>query len=98
MGSYIYKVTNKIVTDENGLKSNLAVYAYKPSYDFFDGEKLNRRWAWQAKCHLADKYVASSKNYTGRVVMTDGGPSLALTRGTFTDDWFYEAVSKMKAA
>lgn len=97
MGSYIYKVTAKIKVLEDGSKANVAVYAYKPTYSLLGGDKLNRRWAWQSKCHLAEKYVETSRNYTGRVVLGEGGAvAINCNRGTFTDDWFCAQAEKTR--
>lgn len=96
MGEYIYKVTAKKKTLADGTQANIAIFAYKPSYSFFDGEKLNRRWAAQAKCHLAERYVKTSKNYTGFVVLgEDGEHAIPCNRGAFSDGWFDLQVSKM---
>lgn len=88
MGEYIYKVTAKTKTLADGTKANVAVFAYKPTFGR-DGDTLNRRWAWESKCHLADRFVNTSKNYTGRVVLGETGDiAVPCNRGTFTDGWF----------
>ena len=96
MGTYIYKVTNQIVISEDGKKANLAVFAYKPVWSSWDFD-MNWRLAAKAKCYIAEKYVKTSKNYTGRVVMEEGGPAIECNRGVFNDDWFYDQVSKQNS-
>jgi len=95
MGVYIYKVTRKVGLDSKGRPANLAVYAYKPFYwAYYDrftgktGEDLNRTMEWKSKCYIAEKYVRDSKNFTGRVMLEDGGDSVKCRTGTFTDAWF----------
>jgi hypothetical protein len=95
MGEYIYKVTAKIKTLADGTKANIAVFAYKPSSSFRDGDTLNRRWAWKSNCHIADRFVETSKNYTGMVVLGEAGDiAIPCNRGTFTDGWFDRQSSK----
>ena len=95
MGVYVYKVTAKKKTLADGTEANIAVFAYKPSHNFFEAEKLNRRWAWLAKCHIANRYVETSKNYTGYVVLDeDGEDAIPCECGTFTDAWFVHQLQK----
>lgn len=105
MGAYVYKVINKIVRDSEGRPANLTKFAYKPWPYYYrcrfsdrTGEDMNRTLAWKAKCHLAERYVDKSANYTGRVVMEEGGPSIECRRGTFSDDWFFDRVEEKETA
>ena len=96
MGEYIYKVTAKTKTLADGTKANIAVFAYKPSFSFRDADTLNRRWAWESKCHIAERFVKTSKNYTGRVVLGDTGEiAIPCKLGVFTDGWFDMQSSKV---
>ncbi len=95
MGEYIYKVTAKTKTLANGTTANIAVFAYKPTFGR-DADTFNRRWAWESKCHIAERFVKTSKNYTGRVVLGETGDiSIPCNRGTFTDGWFDNQSSKV---
>ncbi len=96
MGEYIYKVTAKTKTLADGTKVNIAVFAYKPTFGR-DADTLNRRWASDSKCHLAERFVENSKNYTGRVVLGETGEiAIHCKYGTFSDGWFYNAVRKQE--
>lgn len=96
MGEYIYKVTAKTKTLADGTKANIAVFAYKPTFGR-DADTFNRRWASDAKCHLADRFVETSKNYTGRVVLGETGDiAIPCSRGTFTDGWFDNVSRKQE--
>lgn len=94
MGTYVYKVTAERVTLSDGGKANVAVFAYKPWYSGFDADEVNRKMEWESRCHIAERYVRHSKNYTGRVVL-DGNIERVATvnRGSFTDSWF-DSVAK----
>lgn len=100
MGEYIYKVTAKKKILSDGKEANIAVFAYKPTWGFsFDGKSaddLNRSMAWKAKCHISEKYVRESKNYSGRVVLGETGEiAIPVNRGTFSDYWFDNQVEKL---
>lgn len=99
MGVYIYKVTAKTKMMADGKLANIAEFAYKPDYSWYEAEKLNRRnrrWAWKSGCHIADRYVETSKNYTGYVVLgKDGEDAIPCDRGTFTDSWFDSQRAKL---
>lgn len=92
MGQYIYKVTAKTKTLVDGSKANIAVFAYKPSFDC----EINSYLEWKTKCYLADKFTKTSKNYTGKVVLgEDGDIAVSTNRGIFSDSWFDLQVFKM---
>ena len=94
MGVYIYKVTAKKKVLADGTEANIAVYAYKPSYGW-SGDAFNRRAAKASSCHIAERYVRDSKNFTGRVVLGESGDvAVPVKVGTFTDDWFYTQVKR----
>ena len=96
MGVYIYKVTAKTKMMADGKLANIAEFAYKPNYSWYEAEKLNRRWAWKSGCHIADRYVKESKFYTGRVVLDeDDEIAIPCDRGTFTDSWFDSQRAKL---
>ena len=96
MGEYIYKVTAKTKTLADGTKANIAVFAYKPTYSSRDADTLNRKWAWESKCHIAERFVKTSKNYTGRVVLGETGEiAIPCKLGVFTDGWFDMQSSKV---
>lgn len=97
MTAFIYKVTAKIVKDCAGRDVNLAVYAYKPFHGMFDddADAKTARVRKATACHVAERYVRTSKNYTGRVVLQEGGISVPCDEGTFDDDcWFAGQVAK----
>lgn len=92
MGEYIYKVTAKTKTLKDGTKANIAVFAYKPSWEI----KRNKQMAKNSGCPQAEYYVANSKNYTGLVVLgEDGDFAIPVKHGTFSDGWFGLQISKM---
>lgn len=96
MGEYIYKVTARTKMMPDGELANIAVFAYKPNYSWYEAEKLNRRWAWKSGCHIAERYVRDSKLYTGRVVLCeDSEIAIPCNRGTFTDSWFDAQANKI---
>lgn len=87
MGIYVYRVTAKTKTMADGTKANVAVYAYKLGRYLSEAEQntLHR----VAGGYVADRYVRTSKNYTGRVCLTeDGNVAVDCRLGTFTDGWF----------
>ena len=88
MGTYVYKVTGKIVTDSEGRKANLLKYAYKLGYLNFDEQKA----MFNTGCYRAIKYVENSKNFTGRIAMDAGGYSTRWNYGTITDDGYADRV------
>jgi hypothetical protein len=63
MGEYVYKVTAKRVALTDGTFANLAVFAYKESFD----TKFNAQMRYESKCAAADRFV-KGKNFTGKVV------------------------------
>lgn len=88
MGSYIYKVTRKIIELADGRKANVAKYAYKP-YLRWSAEQENHKLHFQTGCYKAEKYVETDPEFTGLVVMeTDHTMPMEINRGTFFDDWF----------
>jgi hypothetical protein len=92
MGQYIYKVTAKTKMLDDGTKANIAIFAYKPCFDV----QVNRFMEWKTKCHISDKFVKTSKNYTGKVVLgEDGNIAIPVNSGTFSDDWFDLQIEKM---
>ena len=97
MGTYVYKVTGKVVTDNQGRKANLLKFAYKLSLVW---PYEHKREMFETGCYRAIKYVETSKNWTGRVAMSDGDGSVPHNYGTITDDRFYnrywELVEKPK--
>jgi hypothetical protein len=96
MGEYIYKVTAKTKTLADGTKANIAVFAYKPTFGW-GADALNSKWASESKCHLAERFVETSKNYTGRVVLGETGDvAIPCNRGTFTDGWFDNTSRKQE--
>lgn len=97
MGQYLYKVTAKKKTLSDGTEANIAVFAYKPHPMFGeDGKKLNRRLAWKSGCHIAERYVQTSNNFTGRVVLGETGEiAVPMNRGTFLDGWFGVQIEKI---
>lgn len=100
MGEYVYKVTAKTKILSDGRKANIAVFAYKPTRSFYSyngesAEKINRRSAKFSGCPQAERFVETSKNYTGFVVLgEDGEHAVPVSFGTFTDSWFCEQVRK----
>jgi len=100
MGAYVYKVTAKTKILKDGTKANIAEFAYKPFYGWDEEtDARNRRMRKQTACHIADRFVRTSKNFTGRVVLeADGEDALEVNRGTFTDDWFDNQLWKLKNA
>jgi hypothetical protein len=90
MGSYVYKVTARRKTLEDGTEANIAVFAYKPVYGFGeDVDRINRRMEKASGCPQARRFVRNSKNFTGRAVLDeDGTVAIPVQTGTFTDDWF----------
>lgn len=93
MGVYMYKVTAKRKTLPDGTEANIAVFAYKPSWD----EARNRRAAKASSCHVAERYVRDSANYTGRVVLGETGDfPVPCNCGTFTDAWYDTQVGKIR--
>jgi len=101
MGEYIYKVTAKKKTLSDGTMANIAEFAYKPtfSWDMRSGKsagEINRGWAWKSGCHIAERYVTTSKNYTGRVVLGEEGTvAVPVNRGSFSDGWFDMQIEKI---
>jgi hypothetical protein len=88
MGTYVYKVTGKVVTDNQGRKANLLKYAYKlGGFSFDEREAMS-----ETGCYRADKYVETSKNFTGRIAMEAGGSSTHWNRGSITDYGFDDRV------
>lgn len=99
MGTYVYKVTAKKKTLADGSEANIAVFAYKPTSMWNEeGEKCNRRWAKMSGCPQAERFVRQrSKNFTGRAVLgEDGEVAVPVNQGTFSDDWFFRMVEKLK--
>lgn len=98
MGQYIYKVTAKTKILADGTKANIAVFAYKPYRGLWgDEDKANRRMAKNSGCPQAERYVSTSKNYTGKVVLgEDGDFAVPMNCGSFTDYWFDLQVYKMR--
>lgn len=95
MGEYVYKVTGKVVRDKNGEKANQLVYAFKPYTGWSEyAEKANNRMYRQSGCYAADRYVKHGKKWTGRAVLDEGGPSIAMGRGTITDYAFDSRVMR----
>ncbi len=88
MGTYVYKVTGKVVTDNQGRKANLLKFVYKLGAFSFD----ERKAMFETGCFRADKYVETSKNFTGRIAMEAGGSSTNWGRGTITDYGFDDRV------
>lgn len=95
MGSYIYKVTGKIVRDDHGRQANLLKYAYKP---YYSNDEANDRMERDTGCKRADSYVEKGKTFTGRVAMEPGAESISYGRGTIYDDYFYSYVDRAKEA
>tara|TARA_S200002703_G_scaffold109659_1_gene95359 strand:- start:285 stop:629 length:345 start_codon:yes stop_codon:yes gene_type:complete len=99
MGEYVYKVTGKKITLSNGIRANIAVYAYKPyGGSIFDsyGETINNQLHWESGCYNAERYVRTSKGFTGNVILghreKDGRITgsinsipIKYNRGTLTD-------------
>lgn len=99
MGLYVYKVTARRKRLLDGTEANIAVFAYKPVNTFGEeGERMNRRLAWLSGCPQAERFVRTSKNFTGRVVLgQDGWLAVPVKHGTFTDTWFDMAVEREHA-
>ena len=101
MGEYIYKVTAKKKTLPDGTEANIAVFAYKPTrtycnYSDKTADQVNRSMAWKTGCHVAERYVTTSKNYTGRVVLGEEGTvAIPINRGWFSDYWFDMQIEKI---
>lgn len=68
MGAYVYRVTSTRVRCSDGKEANVAIYAYKPSWNFFDGEKLNKKWHFQSGATASDRMAAAGR-ITDRVVL-----------------------------
>lgn len=88
MGEYVYKVTGKVVTDNQGRKANVLKYAYKPWAGWnTETEKANNRLYRETGCYNADRYVRTGKTFTGRVTMDEdgGGRSIEWFHGTISD-------------
>jgi hypothetical protein len=99
MGQYIYKVTAKTKILADGTKANISVFAYKPYRGLWGDDMANRRMAKNSGCPQAERYVSTSKNYTGKVVLgEDGDFAVPMDCGSFTDDYFYLQVSKIRKA
>lgn len=100
MGAYVYKVTAETVTLIDGRKANVAKFAYKPYYGYSEeADKMNARMARDSACHVAERFVKTSKNYTGLVVMGDSlDTALELDEGTFTDEGFDHVLDRREEA
>ena len=53
MGMYMYRVTAKVVTLDDGRKAHIAVYAYKP-FRLWDCGKVNARMHFKTGCVASD--------------------------------------------
>ena len=95
MGMYLYKVTGKIVKDDQGRKANLLKYAYKP-YHSWGADAENAKMHFTSGAARAEHYAENSPNFTGRVVMEANGPSLVYGYGTISDDYFDARVHEEK--
>jgi hypothetical protein len=87
MGVYVYKTTAKTVQLENGDLATVAVYAYKPSFNF-DSTAVDDRAAAQA--HKRHEWVVLGHvNYDGKVEVEMGSTAVKIgRRGTFSDYFF----------
>ena len=94
MGIYVYRVTAKTKTMADGTKANIAVYAYKLHGYMSETEQNTLHRVTGG--YVADRYVRDSKNYTGRVCLTeDGDVAVNCHLGTFTDSWFDRQLEKV---
>lgn len=93
MGVYVYKVTAKKVRDDQGRLCNELAYAYKPCYQWTAQEESRVRFG--SGLPQAKRFVESrSRNWTGRIAMEDGGPSVVYGDYEITDDAFHARVAE----
>jgi hypothetical protein len=83
----MYRVTKQRVKCSDGKEANVAVFGYKMSWGFWDGDKLNHKWHFTSGCTASDR-MASKGNITDRVVF-EGNPRVyqnAFNHGSFIDN------------
>ena len=77
MGTYVYKVTGKIVTDSEGRKANLLKYAYKLGYLNFDEQKA----MFNTGCYRATGMSRTARTSPAASPWTQAATRLAGTTG-----------------
>lgn len=96
MGTYVYKVSSHTVELSNGEIANVAICAYKPTYNMFantSNEQMHFR-SGAARCDAyadqrSDWIVEGFKNADGKIeVELDAIAKKVGRRGSYEDSWF----------
>jgi hypothetical protein len=109
MGNYVYKVTSNTVELSNGETANVAVYAYKPTYNW-NASVSNEQMHFRSGASRCDSYAHTRSEWvvlgylnkdTGKIeVEIESTAKRIGQRGSFNDGWYdmKEAESSAVAA
>ena len=67
MGTYVYRVTAKKVRCSDGVEANVAMFAYKPYYNF-GSDNENRKMHFSSGC-IASERLAKLGKISDRIVL-----------------------------
>ena len=95
MTDMLFKVTGTVVIDDKGRQVNLLEKTFRPLAPHCKGaEGKNADLAKVHGIYLANQYVKRGSKWSGRVAMSEGGPSISHDKGSLYDYEFDQKVRR----